>query len=261
MTPRKPKRLTQAQVRSILSDLHDAQRLLENTDADWQERAKGMEKLEKLVRKHDLAKLPNWWKKEARTLGRCITAQLQDLRSSVVRAACVQLIGMSEVLGEHDQFMDFFAELLPTLLSKLYVTIRVIRQSADDCVRAVITLAYYYAPILIPVLIETGRGDSHAVVRARAADYLAQILIQCSDDTTVDDYILELAGLIGQNINDSDNDARMASRMLFLAFERLWPQAASKLFEKFSSATQRSVKSNRKHFKATRRKLLKAMES
>jgi len=62
----------------------------------------------------------------------------------------------------------------------------------------------------------------------------------------VDDYILELAGVIGRNINDGDNNARAATRQLFLAFEYLWPQAASRLFEKFSALTVRIINQERR---------------
>lgn len=71
-------------------------------------------------------------------------------------------------------------------------------------------------------------NDQHPQVRSKCGEYLAQILIECAEDAAIDEYILELAGVISRNIADKVKIVRQAARKLFLAFERLWPQAANK---------------------------------
>ena len=63
-------------------------------------------------------------------------AQLLDLRSTVVRSACRLLVVLGEALGR--QFQDFVVFYLPRLLSRLYVTVKVISNSSDQCIHSLL---------------------------------------------------------------------------------------------------------------------------
>jgi CLASP N terminal len=248
--------LSRAEGQHVLQIVRRHVEKLQTADDNWSERTESMQALETLIREKPVATIgPKWWR-EMDSLRRCMVVQLEDLRSSVVKAACRLLIALASALGEHELFADFVSFLLPVMFDRLYVTIKVISQSVDKCIRDVLSRAKHWAPKCIPDCINTAMNDVHAIARARAAQYLAQILTDCFDDVTVDDYILELAGVIGKNINDPDREARAATRTLFLAFKRLWPQAANKLFEKFSSSIQRAIKHDQARAKLGKSKKL-----
>ena len=247
-------RLSKRQVTNHLALLKEGRHVLKDVSQNWNERSRLMTLLEEAIRSKNLTAIPMWWK-EAEKLKRCIKAQLEDLRSSIVVQACKLVICMAQAVGKKEKFADLFIYLLPTLLKKLFVTIKVMSSSCDDCIKAVLKHAHNFAPLVIPELLYHATKDAHAIVRQRCAEYTAQILIQSSDNVSVDEYIVEIAKVVKNNITDPDRNARSGTRMLFLAFEYLWPQAGKKMGAKFSKPITKTIDMERKPFKIRRRQI------
>ena len=215
---------------------------LENTKTAWTTRQDAMNKIGEAIAGKDLTTIPDFWSlmKEIR---KCIGIQLEDLRSSIVKDACNLLVGFADVLGHHEKFTATIRNLIPMLFRRLYVTIKIISQSADQCMKEVLSKSYYWSFKCIAEILRAAQSDSHSVVRAKATNYLTQILNECPDDQFGSVFVYEkpLASLLKNNIADSDKKVRASTRHLFLAFANVWPQLAHRIYDKFSPTTQRTI--------------------
>jgi hypothetical protein len=226
----------------LMAEIRNMRAVLEDESTDWTDRQRAMNRIEELVTGKDMASVPRFFD-EMKLLKKALGTQLDDLRSSIVRDACNLLITLAGVLGHDERFAYTVKHCLPVLFRRLYVTIKVIAQSADECVRAVLSTAYYWAFKSIPEILKAAQTDPHAVVRARTVQYLTQVLNECPDDqfSAILAYEKPLAHLLKKNINDPDKKVRAATRQLFLAFANVWPQLAHRLYDKFPASVQRTI--------------------
>jgi hypothetical protein len=81
--------------------------------------------------------------------------QLGDLRSAIVKRACSVVVAWASLRGPH--FDDTFVLLLPILCEKLYITIKVVRAAAANCMRRVVLRTH--TPRVLAKLLEMCSTD------------------------------------------------------------------------------------------------------
>jgi len=196
-----------------------------------------------LTNKEALLASPTF-KEEMEAIKDCLAQQLSDLRSSIFREVCRMLVALAGGLGyAFEDCMPFF---LPILFTRLYVTIKIISSSSDECIRTLLQCTR--TPKSLAVLFRGATTDSHAIVRSRCAEYLSQYLNQTQKEEvdTLADTLSNYTEAVNKCIADSDKDVRSAARMLFAAFEVKWPQQARTLFVSFSPTIQRTIIAEKK---------------
>lgn len=154
--------------------------LIATSDEEWDVRVKAMETIEDILREGEIQDVKGFWK-EMSVLKKRISTQLDDLRSSIIKQACLLLVAVADCVGDEEKFSSFFKHCLPHLFSKLYVTIKVIRESADECTKAVIRRSKALVDC-IPTIADAAVNDSHPQVRHHCVEYLTRIIIKTSDD-------------------------------------------------------------------------------
>ena len=140
---------------------------------DWSIRVKALTRLHQLITEEGATEVSGWAEEYNRYLQDCLASQLVDLRSAIVKKTCECLCGLSNVLGK--SFEDNVNFFLPILQSLLFITIKVINGSSDDCAKALIRNSG--GGSCFKVLLK-GISDSHAAVRKASAEYTLLLLEQ-----------------------------------------------------------------------------------
>lgn len=227
----------------IQGELARLRKIISSTNDEWEVRTKALKSLEQMVREQGVAHMPGW-DEEMEKFKRGIAVQLADLRSQVVKQACSLLVVLAEAMS--DDFEDHLAYFLPTLFNGLFVTIKILSESCNQCITAL--LLRTHSPKSISPLLAGGFGI-HAIVRRRCSEYLAVFFEQCQSKPIADEKLQpvlpKLTELIAKNIVDGDKDVRCSTRGLYEAFAVRFPLQGHKLYEQFPSQTQRTITTDR----------------
>ncbi|OEL27275.1 CLIP-associated protein [Dichanthelium oligosanthes] len=137
-----------------------------------------------------------------------LITQLLDRRSSVVKQACHLLNFLSkELLRDFEPYAEL---LIPVLLKNVVITILVIAESADSCIKEM--LRNCKVARILPKIIEFAKNDRSAALRARCCEYATLMLeywvdtpeIQRSADLYEDLIKCCIADATSEMINDED---------------------------------------------------------
>ncbi|KAG1359692.1 CLIP-associated protein [Cocos nucifera] len=160
-----------------------------------------------------------------------LSTQLSDRRSSIVKQACHVLSFLSkELLGDFEACTETF---IPVLFKLVVVTILVIAESADNCIKTVARV--------LPKIADCAKNDRSSVLRARCCEYAVLVLedwadapeIQCSADLYED--------LIKCCVADAMSEVRSTARTCYRMFTKTWPERSRRLFLSFDPAIQRII--------------------
>nr|CAD1820935.1 unnamed protein product [Ananas comosus var. bracteatus] len=98
--------------------------------------------------------------------------QLLDRRSSIIKQACHLLSFLSkELLGDFESYAEMF---IPVLLKLVVITVYVIAESADNCIKMM--LRNCKVSRILPRIVNCVKNDRSAVLRARCCEYALLIL-------------------------------------------------------------------------------------
>ncbi|GFH08045.1 uncharacterized protein HaLaN_02944, partial [Haematococcus lacustris] len=205
---------------------------LNGTVVDWQQRISHMQRLEGLA----LGCVPGMLE----PLNECLkglrdsmSKQLEDRRSAVEKQACMTLGLLSAVLGI--RFQEHLVYYLPVLFKILPITVQVMAEAADTCVKTL--LANCQSHRAIPVLAQTAIKDKNARIRHGCASYLAdllgswepQVLLRCSDD---------LEAAMKSAVSDASGEARAAARRMYAGYAAIAPDVAQAFLRKLDPSVQ-----------------------
>ncbi|TVU27720.1 hypothetical protein EJB05_19217, partial [Eragrostis curvula] len=175
-------------------------------DNEWSIRISAMQRVEGLVLggAADYSAFPMLLKQLVTPL----ITQLLDRRSSVVKQACHLLSFLStELLRDFEPCAEL---LIPVLLKDVVITILVIAEPADNCIKEM--LRNCKVARMLPRIIEFAKNDRSAVLRARCCEYAILMLeywvdtpeIQRSADLYEDLIKCCIADATSEMINDED---------------------------------------------------------
>jgi len=262
VTPATQRTLT---VKQVATELKSLKKTLRDTSNDWTLRQQALNRIEELARTVIVQSSTDidTWELELKGLQPALIEQIIDLRSSIVREACRTLIALSE--AHVVAFEASCSVYLPHLFKNLYVTIKVISGSCDECCRTLVRTVN--SPKLIPTLL-AGANDTHKEVREGAGRYLAQLMTQIGVDGITESDLSPTASqavinarraglteqidgvceMVRKYIGDGDKDVRAAFRLVFesLFTSTSYRSAADQLFASFSAAVQKTIESERR---------------
>ena len=158
-----------------------------------------------------------------------------DLRSAIMKEACVTVNVLAETLGDH--FETYLSRYVngAVLLTLLNSGNKLIAETANQCV--VNLLFTVHSARVIPKLLEEMKSKN-PLVRTRLVHYLSVILTQYRP-ALLEKYMHVLEEFITTSIKDASAEARARSRKCFHAFKEIMPHRAAHLFNLFDLNTQK----------------------
>ena len=178
-----------------------------------------------------------------RALRSPLTAQIQDLRSSVLRETCAALSTIAQLAGP--AFAEEADVLLPQLLRLVSVSVQVIAHSGDDCIR--VLMAWCKPRAGVGKVME-GCVATNAVTRLRCMEYVLCWMQRWREEDA--DYLGRWAGelerLIGEKMADKTEGVRATARRAAVLFADVWQERGAHLIHSMDEKTRRLFEEERR---------------
>ncbi|CAN6279616.1 unnamed protein product [Urochloa humidicola] len=204
-------------------------------DNEWSIRITAMQRVEGLVLggAADYSAFPALLKQLVTPL----ISQLLDRRSSVVKQACNLLNFLSkELLRDFEPYAEL---LIPVLLKNVVITILVIAESADNCIKEM--LRNCKVARILPRIIEFAKNDRSAVLRARCCEYAILMLEYWVDTPEIQRSAALYEDLIKCCIADATSEVRSSARSCYRMFSSIWPERSRQLYSSFEPSRQKMI--------------------
>ncbi|KAH7951660.1 hypothetical protein HPB52_011145 [Rhipicephalus sanguineus] len=160
---------------------------------------------------------------------------VRDLRSQVVREACITIAYLSQQLGHK---LDHFSEaVLPALINLIPNSAKIMSTSGIVTVRFIIQ--HTHVSRLIPV-ITMNLSSKSKDIRRSCFEFLDQLL-HTWPTHTLERHIAILQEAIKKGISDADPEARAFSRKAFWGFADHFKEQADVLLNSLDSSKQRML--------------------
>ncbi|XP_022102459.1 CLIP-associating protein 1-like isoform X2 [Acanthaster planci] len=219
--------------RSVEEDLNKLYETMKDEKADWEVRTNALKKLRSLViagaQDYDCF-LPC-----LRVIEEALVFSVKDLRSQVVREACITLAFLSVKLGR--QFDHVAETLLPPLFSLLQNSAKVMSTSGSVCLT--IILKHTHSPRLIP-LFKYNITSKSIAIRKQTCQLLLNVLTDW-ETHSLEKHVNTLSECVHKGIEDADSEARALSRKAFWKFSEHFRVQADKLFHSLDASKQKAV--------------------
>nr|XP_013998570.1 unnamed protein product [Salmo salar] len=190
--------------RDLEDNLNKIREICSDDKHDWDQRAAAMKKIRSLI----VAGATEYecFYQHLRLLDGAFKLSAKDLRSQVVREACITVAHLSTVLGNK---FDHGAEgILPVLFNLIPNCAKVMATSGVSAIRFIIR--HTHVPRLIPLITSNCTCKSVAV-RRKCFDFL-DLLLQEWQTQTLDRHTAVMVASIKKGIADADAEARVEAR-------------------------------------------------
>ncbi|KAF3842726.1 hypothetical protein F7725_001575 [Dissostichus mawsoni] len=207
-----------AKIREVLSD----------EKHDWEHRVVALKKVRSLL----IAGATEYegFPQQLRLLEAPLKLSAKDLRSQVVREACITLGHLSLILG--NKFDHGAESIMPTLLNLVPNSAKIMATSGVATIRLLLRRTHY--PRLIPIITSNCAAKSVAV-RRRCFEFL-DLMLQEWPTNTLERHVAVLTETIKKGIHDADSEARSIARN----------REAEHLFQALESPYQKALQSHLK---------------
>ncbi|XP_038835296.1 CLIP-associating protein 1-B-like isoform X1 [Salvelinus namaycush] len=212
--------------------------VLADDKRDWEHRVTALKKMRSLL----LAGAVDFdgFSQQLRLTEAAFKMSAKDLRSQVVREACITLGHLSYILGNR---FDHCAEsIMPTLLTLVSNSAKVMATSGIAVIRLIIRHTHY--PRLIPIVTSSCLSKSVAV-RRRCFEFL-DLLLQEWQTNSLERNVAVLTETIKKGVHDADSEARSVARKCYWTFHGHFSREAEQLFQALESSYQKALQSHMK---------------
>ncbi|XP_071063094.1 CLIP-associating protein 1a isoform X5 [Pseudochaenichthys georgianus] len=217
-----------AKIREVLSD----------DKHDWEHRVVALKKVRSLL----MAGATEYegFPQQLRLLEAPLKLSAKDLRSQVVREACITLGHLSLILG--NKFDHGAESIMPTLLNLVPNSAKIMATSGVATIRLLLRRTHY--PRLIPIITSNCAAKSVAV-RRRCFEFL-DLMLQEWPTNTLERHVAVLTETIKKGIHDADSEARSIARKCYWGFHGHYSREAEHLFQALESPYQKALQSHLK---------------
>ncbi|KAG1937704.1 hypothetical protein F2P79_018132 [Pimephales promelas] len=224
--------------KDLEDSLNKIREILSDDKQDWEHRVTALKKVRSLVLAG--ATEHEGFLQHLRLLEGAFKMSAKDLRSQVVREACITLGHLSSVLG--NKFDHGAESIMPTLLNLVPNSAKVMATSGMAAIR--IILRHTHFPRLIPIITSNCTSKSVAV-RRRCYEFL-DLLLQEWQTHTLERHVAVLTETIKKGIHDADSEARSVARKCYWGFHGHYSREAEHLFQALESTYQKALQSHLK---------------
>lgn len=202
---------------------------------DWKQRTESMKKLRAIV----IAGGTNYenFLENLKSVQRSFEVACTDLRSQVVREACITLAFLSQQLK--NKFASFGEAVLLTLMNLIQNSAKVVATAGAVAVRFILQNTHYsrFVPIITSCLSHKSKD-----IRRASCEYL-NLILQIWPTQILQKHLTILQDTIKKGIADSDSEARAFARKSYWAFKDHFPEQAEALLNSLDTAYKRSLMS------------------
>ncbi|XP_049425990.1 CLIP-associating protein 1-B-like isoform X12 [Epinephelus fuscoguttatus] len=210
--------------------------VLSDDKRDWELRVAALKKVRSLL----LAGAAEFdgFPQQLRLMEAAFKLSAKDLRSQVVREACITLGHLSSVLGSK---FDHSAEAtMPILLNLVPNSAKVMATSGVAAIRLI--LRHTHFPRLIPIITSNCTSKSVAV-RRRCFEFL-DLLLQEWHTSSLERHATVVMETIKKGIHDADAEARSVARKCYWSFHGHFRREAEQLFQGLESSYQKALQAH-----------------
>ncbi|KAM8722476.1 CLIP-associating protein 1-B-like isoform 4-T4 [Acanthopagrus schlegelii] len=210
--------------------------VLSDDKRDWELRVVALKKVRSLL----LAGAAEFdgFLQQLRLMEAAFKLSAKDLRSQVVREACITLGHLSSVLGSR---FDHAAEAtMPILLNLVPNSAKVMATSGMAAIRLI--LKHTHFPRLIPIITSSCTSKSVAV-RRRCFEFL-DLLLQEWQTGSLERHATVLMETIKKGVHDADAEARSVARKCYWSFHGHFRREAEQLFQGLESSYQKALQAH-----------------
>ncbi|XP_058466866.1 CLIP-associating protein isoform X3 [Malaya genurostris] len=212
--------------------------LIGDKNVDWEKRVEALKKIRSLL----MIQVQNspTFTQQLKDLSIAFLDILKELRSQVIREACITLAYMSKTLKNRiDQFTIY---ILQELINLIQNAAKVISSAGTIALKYVIK--YTHAPKLIPIITQNLMQSKSKDIRSTLCEVMI-LLFEEWPTKALERNSLLLRDALRKGIADADSDARRHSRCAFWSFRRHFPDLADALYSSLDPATQRTLEKDR----------------
>ncbi|XP_051812085.1 CLIP-associating protein 2 isoform X28 [Acanthochromis polyacanthus] len=221
--------------RDLEDNLNKIREVCSDDKHDWDQRANALKKIRSLLVAG--AATYDCFYQHLRLLDGAFKLSAKDLRSQVVREACITVAHLSSVLGNK---FDHGAEaIVPVLFNLIPNCAKVMATSGVSAIRIIIR--HTHVPRLIPLITSNCTSKSVAV-RRRCYDFL-DLLLQEWQTHSLERHTAVLVESIKKGIRDADSEARVEARKAYWGLRNHFPGEADALYNSLESSYQRTLQS------------------
>ncbi|XP_044311305.1 CLIP-associating protein 2 isoform X20 [Varanus komodoensis] len=219
--------------RELEETLNKIREILSDDKHDWDQRVNALKKVRSLL-VAGAAQYDGFFQ-HLRLLDGAFKLSAKDLRSQVVREACITVAHLSTVLGNK---FDHGAEaIVPILFNLVPNSAKVMATSGCAAIRFIIR--HTHVPRLIPLITSNCTSKSVAV-RRRSFEFL-DLLLQEWQTHSLERHAAVLVETIKKGIHDADAEARVEARKTYLGLRNHFPGEAEALYNNLEPSYQRSL--------------------
>ncbi|XP_016322966.1 CLIP-associating protein 1-like isoform X4 [Sinocyclocheilus anshuiensis] len=224
--------------KELEDSMNKIREILSDDKQDWEHRVTALKKVRSLLLAG--ATEHEGFLQHLRLLEGAFKLSAKDLRSQVVREACITLGHLSSVLG--NKFDHGAESIMPTLLNLVPNSAKVIATSGVAAIRLILRQTHF--PRLIPIITSNCTSKSVAV-RRRCYEFL-DLLLQEWQTHTLERHVAVLTETIKKGIHDADSEARSVARKCYWGFHGHYSREAEHLFQALESTYQKAIQSHLK---------------
>jgi CLIP-associating protein 1/2 len=212
--------------------------IIGDKNMDWEKRVDALKKLRSMLIMNAQTN-PNF-PQQLKDLSIAFLDILKELRSQVIREACITLAYMSKVLrNKLDQFCSY---ILQELINLMQNSAKVISSSGTIALKYVIR--FTHVPKLLPIITSNLMQSKSKEIRS----CLCEILLLLFDEwptKALERHVTLLRDAIKKGISDADAEARRHARRAYWGFRKHFPTEADQLYGSLDISTQRQVEKER----------------
>ncbi|CAG5005397.1 unnamed protein product [Parnassius apollo] len=224
-----------------LDDLcRHAAALLGDRAADWERRVDALKKIRSLLAANAHVQYPTEFAAHLKDLSVPFLVVIKDLRSQVVREACITIAHMAKVLK--NKLEQFSLYILQELINLIQNAAKVVSSAGTVCVRYIVT--YVHSPRLIPVIATNLTTNKSKEIRSTLSEVLVLVLERWSGGA-LEKQQAAVRDAIRRACADADSVARTNARRAYWAYKRHFPEDAEQLFARLDPGAQKQIERER----------------
>lgn len=205
---------------------------------DWEKRVDALKKIRSLLimNIHNTATFPTHLK----DLSIAFLDILKELRSQVIREACITIAYMSKIIqNKLDQFCIY---ILQEMINLIQNSAKVISSAGTIALKYVIR--YTQAPKIVPIIAQNLLQSKSKDIRATLSEILV-ILLDEWQTKYLERSANVLRDAVKKGITDADGEARKHSRRAFWSFKKHFSELADAMYMNLDPAAQKALDKER----------------
>ncbi|KAK9875379.1 hypothetical protein WA026_007774 [Henosepilachna vigintioctopunctata] len=220
--------------REVTEILRNIQDTISDSSKDWNKRQDALKKIRSLV----IAGATNYeeFYVGLKQLEIPLQSTIKDLRSQIVREACISIAYLAQNLG--NKFDKTTELVLPPLIHLIQNSAKIMSTSSIVTIRFIIQSSHNSR--LIPILTSNSATSKSKDIRRSCLEFLEYILTQWPTNS-LERHIGLLQEAVKKGVSDADPDARVFSRKAFRGFREHFPDQADVLLQSLDPSYRRAL--------------------